>query len=373
MSDTSFSANKNKNKLFFIAIVLVPLILAIIYYVAFAADRYVSRAEIAVRQTDNNNPTANIPGLSLLTGSMNPTSREETLYLRQYIISADMLNILREELDWKGHYAAEKSDPLYWLSSEASDEDTLDYYQRVVKVFFDAETGLLQIEVQAFEPAVAKQILDIILRESEEFVNELSQRMTRDQLAFVERELANSLKNYELKRDELLVFQAQNNLLDAEETAIARSTTIAMMEAELATERAKLSALRSSLSRHAPQVQQQEKRIAALEQQIIAETQRLIGQEGSDKLNTVAATYRELSIQAGIAEEAYKISLASLENTRIEINKKFRSLAVIVSPNMPDSAIYPKRIYNLITIFIVLMALLGIVRFVAAVIEDHKD
>jgi capsular polysaccharide transport system permease protein len=40
---------------------------------------------------------------------------------------------------------------------------------------------------------------------------------------------------------------------------------------------------------------------------------------------------------------------------------------------MPDSAIYPKRIYNLITIFIVLMALLGIVRFIVAVIEDHKD
>lgn len=373
MSDVSPNANKRKNKQYFVAIVLVPLILAIIYYVAFAADRYVSRAEVAVRQIDGNNPTANIPGLSLLTGSMNPVSREETLYLRQYIMSTDMLKILQEELEWKAHYAAEKSDPLYWLSGDASDEGTLKYYQRVVKLFFDAETGLLQIEVQAFEPEMAKQVLDIILRESEQFVNELSQRMTRDQLAFVERELANSLKNYELKRDELLQFQAENNLLDAEETAIARSTTIAAMEAELAAERARLSALKSSLNQYSPQVRQQETRIAALEQQIIAETQRLIAQDGNAKLNTVAATFRELSLQAGIAEEAYKVSLASLENTRIEINKKFRSLAVIVSPNMPDSAIYPKRIYNLITIFIVLMALLGIVRFIVAVIEDHKD
>ncbi len=373
MSSFSSATSKRKDKLLLVAIVLIPFVLAVIYYMAFAADRYVSRAEVAVRQTDGNNPTANIPGLALLTGSLNPVSREETLYLRQYIVSNDMLSTLERELDWKAHYAAELADPLYWLSDDASDEDTLDYYRRVVKVFFDAETGLLQIEVQAFDPAFAKQVLDIILRDSEVFVNELSQQMTRDQLAFVERELANSLQNYELKRNELLRFQAQNNLLDAEETAIARSTTISTMEAELASERAKLAALRASLSPNAPQVKQQTRRIAALEQQILAETQRLISKDDGERLNTVAATYRELSIQAGIAEEAYKVSLASLENTRIEINKKFRSLAVIVSPNMPDSAIYPQRIYNLITCLIVLFILLGIVRFIIAVIEDHKD
>ncbi|NLY63976.1 MAG: ABC transporter permease, partial [Alcaligenaceae bacterium] len=119
--------------------------------------------------------------------------------------------------------------------------------------------------------------------------------------------------------------------------------------------------------------QQQQKKITALEQQVIAETQRLITQESGERLNTVAATFRELSIQASIAEEAYKMSLASLENTRIEINKKFRSLAVIVSPNLPDSAIYPERIYNLITLLIGLFALLGIVRFIVAIIKDHKD
>ena len=349
------------------------MVLAVIYYAFFAADRYVSRAEVAVRQTDSNSPAANIPGLALLTGSLNPASREETLYLRQYVMSADMLDILQKELGWKIHYASALTDPLYWLGSDATAEDTLTFYQRVVKVFFDAETGLLQIEVQAFEPEYAKQVLDIILRESERFVNELSQQLTRDQLSFVEREVANSFKNYENKRDELLLFQAQNQLLNAEATAASRSATIATMEAELATERAKLGALRSSLGRSSPQVQQQQKKITALEQQVIAETQRLITQESGERLNTVAATFRELSIQASIAEEAYKMSLASLENTRIEINKKFRSLAVIVSPNLPDSAIYPERIYNLITLLIGLFALLGIVRFIVAIIKDHKD
>ncbi len=368
------SNSSSKNRFLFIGIVLVPLIVAIVYYAIFAANRYVSKAEIAVRQTENENSAiSNAPGLALLLGATNPTSREETLYLRQYIESVDMLNVLKKELDWTGHYASIYSDPIYWLEKEASQADSLAYYNKVVKVHFDTETGLLEVQVEAFDPEFSEKVLQVILKESERFVNELSHKLTRDQLAFVERELETARSNYELRRDEMLEFQAKNNLLNAEATITARSEMIASMEAALATEKAKLSALTASLSANAPQVQQQRRKIAAIDRQLNVETQRLISQGGNSKLNTVAATFRDLSIRATIAEEAYKISLASLENTRIEMNKKFRSLAVIVSPNLPDSAIYPDRLYNLLVVLIGLLALYGIVRFVLATIEDHKD
>lgn len=370
----SISSTNNKNKrFFFICIVLLPMLLAVVYYTFLATNRYVSTAELAVRQTENNNSALNSPGLSLLLGSVNPTSREETLYLRQYIISNDMLEVLKKELNWMDHYTSVYRDPFYWLSSDDPQSEVLKFYQRMVQVHFDNETGLLKIEVQAFDPEYSQQVLNAILKESERFVNELSHRMTRDQLAFVEKELATARANYEIKRDELLQFQAQNNLLDAEATATSRSSMIAAMEVELATEKAKLAALMASLSSQAPQVLQQGRKIHAIEQQLVRETQRLIAQEGSNKLNTVAAKFRDLTIQAGIAEEAYKVSLASLENTRIEVNKKFRSLAVVVSPNLPQDAVYPERLYNLLTIFLGLLALLGIVSFVVATIEDHID
>lgn len=367
------NSSLNNKRLLFIGIVVLPMLLVIVYYAFFATNRYVSTAEVAVRQTESNNPTLNNPGLSLLMGSINPTSREETLYLRQYIISNDMLDVLKRDLNWLEHYTSVYKDPLYWLSKDDPQSEVLAFYQRVVQVHFDNETGLLRIEVQAFNADYSQEVLNAILKESERFVNELSHKMTRDQLAFVEKELATARSNYEVKRDELLQFQAQNNLLDAEATATSRSGMIAAMETELATEKAKLAALTASLSARAPQVIQQVRKIQAIEQQLVSETQRLIAQEGSNKLNTVAAKFRDLTIQAGIAEEAYKVSLASLENTRIEINKKFRTLAVIVSPNLPEDAIYPDRVYNLITILVGLLALLGITRFILATIEDHRD
>lgn len=368
------SNSSGKNWFLFIGIVVLPLIVAIIYFTLFATNRYVSVAEVAVRQTDNANPAiSNAPGLALLLGATNPTSREETLFLRQFLLSNDMLNVLQKELNWVEHYSSVYSDPIYWLGSDAPRADMLKFYRKVVTAHFDDETGLLEIEVQAFDPEFSKKVLDLILKQSEHFVNELSHKLTRDQLSFVERELATARSAYELKKDELLHFQAQNNLLDAEATVTSRSTMISAMEGELATEKAKMNALAASLAPTAPQVQQQRRKIRAIEKQLEVETQRLIAQEGGSKLNTVASKFRDLTIQAGIAEEAYKVSLASLQNTRIEINKKFRSLAVVVSPSLPDSAIYPDRLYNLLTVFIGLLALLGIVRFVVATVEDHMD
>jgi capsular polysaccharide transport system permease protein len=368
------SNSSNKNRLLFIGIVLIPMILAIVYYTLFAANRYASSAEIAVRQTDNSNPAiSNAPGLALLMGATNPTSREETLFLRQYILSNDMLDVLKKEAGWIEHYSSVYRDPFYWLSSEAPQANTLAYYQKVLDVHFDTETGLLQLQIEAFDPDFAQKVLSLILRESERFVNELSHKLTRDQLTFVESELRNARANYEIKREELLKFQAANNLIDAEATITARATMLSTMESELATERTKLHAMEASLNASSPQVLQQQRRIKAIEQQLTTETQRLISQDNDSKLNAVAAKFRDLSIRATVSEEAYKVSLASLENTRIEMNKKFRSLAVVVSPNLPDSAVYPDRFYNLLSIFIGLLALYGIVRFIVATIEDHKD
>src|SRR5690606_10578758 len=138
------------------------------YYVGFATSRYASTAEVTVRQTDNANPAiSNAPGLALVLGATNPTSREETLFLRQYILSTSMMDVLDKEVSWVAHYAANYSDPLYWLDTTASQADKFAFYQKVVKVHFDSEPGLLKIEVQAFDPEFSQKVLSIILKESE--------------------------------------------------------------------------------------------------------------------------------------------------------------------------------------------------------------
>ncbi|SAI49116.1 MPA2 family protein involved in capsular polysaccharide export [Bordetella trematum] len=308
----------------------------------------------------------------MLSG-LNPTSREETLYLREFLASQDMLNVLQDKLKWSEHYANHWRDPLFFLFDDAPREDLLKYYQRVVTTYFDEQTGLLSINVEAFSPEFAEQTLEVMLRESERFVNELSHKMAREQMAFAKGELANARKVYEDRRADLLAFQSNNHLLDAEAAAKARADVISELEAQLTKERTTLKSLLSTLNSDTPQVRQQRNRIQALEHQLRAETRRLVSEKDGEKLNVVASQYRNLTIDAAIAEEAYKFAVSSVESARIEASKKLRSLVTVVSPNKPDKAIYPAKLYNLFTLLVVLCLIYGIARFVIAAIEDHRD
>lgn len=353
-------------------LVAVPMLLALIYYLFFALDRYVSTAQVAVRQVGNNE-APQIPGLAVMLTGLNPTSREETLYLREFLRSQDMLNVLEKKLSWSKHYSGRWQDPLYWIKENSQREDLLIYYQRIVNTHFDEQTGLLSVSVQAFEPAFAEEVLKVMLGESDRFVNELSHRMAREQMAFAQSELAKARSVYEERRDDMLVFQSSNSLLDAEATAKARADIIVELESSLTKERTTLKGLAATLSADTPQIKQQKNRIRAIEQQLKSEVQRLVSEKGGDKLNVIASRYRNITIDAAIAEEAYKFAVSSVESARIEASKKLRSLVTVVSPNTPDRAVYPERIYNLITLFIALLLVYGIARFVIATIEDHRD
>lgn len=355
-----------------VVVIVVPMIVAILYYAFFASNRYVSSAQVVVRQAESSSQ-ANIPGLALLMSSVDPVSREETLYLREYITSTDMLNVLEDELQWTEHFADRWQDPLYWIKADDPLEDRLSFYQRLVQASYDEMTGLLSVQVQALDPAFAEQVLSTILQQSESFVNEISRTIAKDQLVFAQKELDDATDRYEESKAVMLAFQSDSNLLNAQATAQSRATIIAELEAEIVKEKAKLNNLVATLDSNTPQVRAQRSRVRALEQQLRAENQRLVSAGSGDKLNVIASQYRRLEIDVAIAEEFYKTSIAVVENAKLEATKKIRSLVRVVQPNVPEDPVYPRRLYNLFTLLIALFLVYGISRFVMASIEDHRE
>lgn len=364
--------DKLKKTPLFIYVVMIPMVLVGIYYAFMSLDRYVSTAKIVVRQP-HEAAGSNIPSLALLMGSANPTSREETLFMLDFIQSIDMMSHLQQRLNWVDAFAEQTSDPLFYLSKDAPSEDLMKFYKRIVQTHFDEFTGLLEVEVQSPTATLSKAMLEEILSESERFVNEISHKIARDHLSFAEHELGNARRNYIAKRDTLIAFQNANNLLDAKSSAASRAATLASLEDSLTKERAHLKALRSTLDIQSPQVRQQQVKILAIEQQLAAEKKDLISAVGGEQLNVIASEYQNLTVDAGISEESYKLAVTALENARIEASKKIRSLVTIVRPAVAQRALYPDRLYNLATLFILLVLLYGVARFVIATIEDHRD
>lgn len=360
-----------------VGMIIIPFLLAAIYLFVFAANRYVSSSQVVVRQQESGQQ-AGMPGLAMLVGAVDPVSREDTLYLKEYIVSHDMLAVLESKLNWTAHYSGKWNDPLFYLSSSASSEEKLAFYQRMVTTNYDETTGLLQIDVQAFTSDYAKAVLKEILVQSEVFVNEITRSMADEQLSFARRELMASAERYENKQAELLAFQNEHNLFNAEVTAESMSQIVANLEAEIVKEKARLNGLKTRLAANAPQIRSQENKINALIKQLEAEQRKITSGEFKSaedmlNLNTIAFEYRRLQVDLLVSEEFYKTSLAVVENAKLETIKNIRSLIAVVQPNLPEKAAYPRTIYNLITILIVLLLIYGITQFVLASIRDHRE
>lgn len=352
--------------------VVLPMVLAAVYYAVFSIDRYVSYAQVVVRQ-DGNHQGAQVPGLAALLTGANPASREETLYLREYITSMDMMLLLEDRLHWIESYATQRHDIFFLLDRDAPREELLKYYQRMVSAHYDETTGLLRVEVQGFTPEISEKMLRTILQESEHFVNEVSHDMAREQMKFAQSELENARKTYSERKNQLINFQNDNKVLDGANTAKSRAMIVAELEAQYTKEQASLTEIGFKLRADSPQARQQKQRVEAIQQQLSKEKRLLVSSPQGSQLNVVASRYQQLTLDAGIAEETYKASVAALDNARVEASKKIRTLVTVVSPNAPQLAIYPERWYNLATILLGLLMLYGITRFILASIEDHRD
>jgi capsular polysaccharide transport system permease protein len=352
----------------FIIVIAVPFVLAVFYYLFFAADRYVSETIISVRQAKETSISST--GLAALVG-VNPSSKEDTLYLKEYIHSLDMLKILEKELNLRKMYSKEKLDFLYRFYSFLPQEDFLEYYQNRIEIVYDDMSGLLRINAEAFTPEDAHNLSKLILKHSEDFVNELSHAMSRKQFEFAEIEFRKAEERFSKAKNTLLAFQNRYGIFNPIEQAQSRAGLVWEFEIELAKKEAELSALRAYLQENTTQIITLKNEIAALKSQIEKGVD-TVTKNSDNAANILAAEYQTLSIEASFSEELYKLALQAVEQARIESTKQIKYLSVVQQPSMPQSAKYPREIYNLITLIAVLFLLYGITQLIKATIEDHK-
>lgn len=356
-----------------LSIIAVPWLITGFYLYVFAADRYVSESVVVVRQEGSG---MSIPGgidaLSAMFGSSS-ASREDQFMLEAHILSIDMLRQIDEKLDLRRAYSSPKIDFIFRLSDNATQEEFLDYYRRRVEVILDDASGLLTIRAQGFTPEIAQTVNEEVVAISERFINESSHRLARDQMSFAESELKNARAQLDGVRNRLLKFQEEHGVLDPSAQAAANTGLTAQLQAMQARQEAELKGLQAYLNDDAPQVQALEAQIAGLRQQLQTERLRGITNEDGVSLNVLAGEYQALLAEFEFVSDAYRGALTGLETARIESTRKLKSLVLVESPPLPESADYPRRLYTLFALLMGLTLLYGIGRLIVATIEDHQE
>ena len=350
--------------------VIYIMIVVIFYYTFIAADRYVSNVSLSVKSTDGSSPIS-LSGIESLVGVAS-SSTEDIKLLREYIKSFDMLQKLDEKINLRSLYEKQKIDLFFRIYSSTSKESYLKYYRDRIHILFDDATGLLNVAVESFSPEDARIISAAILEESERFINEISHNIAREQLRFAQGELESAKQKYKDAKNELLAFQNEYGVFDPQSLAKTKAGFITEIELQISKKETELNTMRSYLNENAPEIVALKAELRAHKEQLEKEKSKVASNASQDKLNDVVAQFEALYLNLSFAEDVYKTAITAVETTRIEIGRKAKQVVVIQSPYVPDSAAYPNKMYNIITIFVILTLIFGVVRLVRAIIDEHR-
>ncbi|MEQ1438360.1 sugar transporter [Fontimonas sp. SYSU GA230001] len=354
-------------------LVLVPSLLAWLYLLVFAADGYVSRAQVMVEKESS--PSTAAAGAELALGLLNVgggKSRQDALLVQDFMRSRTMLEYLDAELGLREHYSAPKVDFVGRLAADADQKEFLEYYRKKLTITIDDDSLILNVEFVAFDPEYAQKVAQKLVERSEEFVNEVSRQAARQQLSFVQEQVDQANERLKQASREMIDLQRRNAVFSPEKETEAVGQILAELEAELAKQRTQLKALTGYLNETAPDVVAAKQRIAALESQVEQERRRMVGSKGGG-LNDLMMAYQDADVGLRLATEVYKTALATLETTRLDTVRKVKYLVLVDKPSLPDAAELPRVLYWTLTIFVFLNLAYFVMSLIIATIEDHRE
>lgn len=348
--------------------VIACLAIAIIYFGLIASDRYVSRAELVIKQADQIKMLPDALSMLGIGGS----NHEDVLLTQDYLQSPDLLTTLDKTLGLKAHYQSNKIDYFSRLSDNVSQEDFLKYYRNHLILHLDELSGVLTIELQAFDPGYGQRVVELMLQESERFINKLGHQVALEQLSFVEKEVNRAYQRVQTEKAKVLDFQNSHHLISPESTSSSRLEVVSQIEGDLVRQQAELKRLQIYMKETAPAVISVQNKVDALSRQLEQEKAKLTGVD-KEAMNEITARYMDLQTQATLAADLYKTGLISLEQARVEAYRKLKHLLVISQPSLAEDAEYPRRLYNLTTIGVLLCLFYGLLVMGLATLREHQD
>jgi len=352
----------------FAAIVVLPSLVAGLYYGLIASDIYVSEARYIVRSV---NGTRNSIFGTMLQGTGLGPSQNDAYAVQNFIQSRDITRRLEAEHDLRGVLSRPEGDFVSRFPppfAGRSFEQLHRVYTNFVSVTVDDTTGISTLRVNAYRPADAQNTAVSILAYSEDLINRLNDRARHDAIDVAAKEVARCEERVAAAQQALMLYRLSHKTLDPERASGAVLDQAARLAAEASVAEAQLAEVAKS-SPNSPMVPSLRRRIAALNSQVTAERLKVVGD--SNGVVKSLAEYERLLLEREFAGKNLLSSVASLEQARLEAQRKQIYLDRIVAPNLPDYPLYPKRLASILEIVLSTLLIYGIGWLVSASVREH--
>ncbi|MEO8281119.1 MAG: hypothetical protein ABI564_15580 [Ideonella sp.] len=359
-----------RNKLF-VAFVLIPFTLSAIYFGLIASDVYISESRFVVR-TPQRMQQPSVIG-ALLQGSSFTRAQDDAFTVHDYIQSRDALLELDRQHRLKAVFTKPEIDLFNRFPGPlASDnfESFFKYYADHVSVEFDAASSITTLRVRSFQPDTSLAINASLLALSERLVNKINDRGRKDMIQYAAAEVAEAETKAKGAALAVATYRNQRAVFDPERQSALQLQQVSKLQDDLIATKLQLAQI-SSLSPQNPQIGALQKRVAGLEANMAAEMAKVAG-GGANTFSNKAADYERLQLERTFAERQVASALTSLENARNEARRQQLYLERVVQPNLPDYALEPRRLRNVLATLLLGLIGWGIASMLLSGVKEHQ-
>ena len=361
-----------------IAFVLAPLLTVTLYLGLIASDRYSVEVKLAVRSQET--PAIDALGVFSSFGGGSGTASDSYILI-DYLLGRGMVEEMTRTVDVRRMYSNDSVDWFSRLDATRPIEEIVAYWQKMITASFEPATGIVRIEVTAYDREETVKLANAVVAAADGLVNRLSTESRSDALKAATFELERAEQRQRLIRAAMRKFREQEQIADPIRRAGAQQEMIEKAKVDLQRIDTELQTARGFMKDDAPSIVVLKNQRIAISKQL-ADLQKEVGFEsgsgeagkpgGHRAVASMLATYEELEAERQFAEKAYLSALASLERARYDADRKLRFLAVFEKPSSPEEAKYPRTLRDIAVTFLSLGLLWGLGVFIVFGIREHS-
>jgi len=354
----------------FIATVIVPTMIAVLYYGLLASDIYISESRFVVRSPNEQeaSPISAVLGETGIGSGFTEGNDTITAYVqsRSALTEANSDDFVEKAYSGEDIFFFDRFGGL----GEDTGEELYEYFTGKVALDEGTSGQVMTLRVSAFTPKDAQEINARLLSQSEELANSLSERAQEDLIAIARKEVDDATERARLAAVELAKFRENRGIVDPELQSQAGLQMLSKLQDQLIATRTQLSQL-ETYTPQASQIPFLKSQIRSLQREISQTKTSLAG--GSGSLSSAMVRYQELVVTYEFASQQLTVALAALQDALADARRKRAYVERIAEPSLPDYSEEPRRIRSILATFVLGLLAWGVLSMLLIGVREHRD
>ena len=325
---------------------VLPVVAGAVYYGLIASDRYVTEARFAIRPAIGSAEKATPDSVGTSSGTTSQMIAQDTLITYEYVGSRPMVETIAAQLPIREWFSSDNIDYFSRFDPEKPIEKFVRYWKRRVTVDVESGSGIMSLNVEAFDPAESLAIAQAVMKEAERMVNELSVKAREDAVAESTRELR--LAEERMMKIRLAVRDLRNRdgVLDAQKANEANIKVVSELRSARINLAVQLAIGQRDLGPESRRIIDIKQQIRDLDENIAKIDRTSTSQDPEQKriLSDALTRFEALDNDRKNAEKYYQQVLTAYERSRIIAARQIEFFSPIVQPVKAESSTEPRRI-----------------------------